>query len=172
MRKPPWRAAHSGRRNLARILQSAGFSSSRFRICSAPRNDCSLAHAHRRSSRSQWESGVGALRFGGEGGRIMNNGDKLPQDGDAGTESVDPWRSLRGKTQEFRCTMWARGRCSWPPRRTQMLGLRLARIFHQPLGKSGAEPAKKRGPNKLHSASWGLATNSLSWRWFRLGATG
>ena len=48
----------------------------------------------------------------------------------------------------------------------------LARIFHQPLGKSGAERAKKRGPSELHSASWGLATNSLSWRWFRLGATG
>ena len=48
----------------------------------------------------------------------------------------------------------------------------LARIFHQPLGKSGAEPAKKRGPSELHSASWGLATNSLSWRRFRLGATG
>ena len=46
------------------------------------------------------------------------------------------------------------------------------RIFHQLLGKSGAERAKKRGPSELHSASWGLATNSLSWRWFRLGATG
>ena len=38
---------------------------------------------------------------------------------------------------------------------------RLTRIFHQRLGKSGAEPAKKRGPSELHSASWGLATNSL-----------
>jgi len=40
----------------------------------------------------------------------------------------------------------------------------LARIFHQPLGKSGTELAKKRGPSELHSASWRLATNSLSWR--------
>ena len=30
----------------------------------------------------------------------------------------------------------------------------LARIFHQPLGKSGVEPAKKRGPSELRSASW------------------
>jgi hypothetical protein len=35
-------------------------------LCAAPRNDLSLAHAHRRSSRSQSESGIGALRFGRE----------------------------------------------------------------------------------------------------------
>jgi len=39
----------------------------------------------------------------------------------------------------------------------------------QPLGKSGVEPAKKRAPSELHSASWGLAANSLSWRGSGLG---
>jgi len=77
-------------------------------------------------------------------------------------------RTITEVARDLGVSKWSLGHWVRRAEEGQMLSepktLVLARIFHRPLGKSGTEPAKKRGPSELHSASWGLATNSLSWR--------